>query len=282
MLAAVLHGKAARVTVNDKDVSWRELFRQREDLLTAAFFGRFMYLSPTKRQEALALLVGSRAASGLGEIEEIQFWPSLWLRGDGHRQRVEPDVIILCESGLVMVEVKPPWGCQREVQWRNEVTALMEAVHSKAEVAFESIESVHFVALGQNLDLNIQKFFENFDTKGIFDFELHQKEWDDILKGIDGWVEWEESGDGAVVADWLSAFALFGLRRPVKPLTEVCKLPLIVEDSLSLLVKLRTVFPEDDRRDMPPPPWRPLLSLSGKYVMEDSQCKSLLKKLVRS
>jgi hypothetical protein len=134
MLAAVLHGKAARVTVDGKDVSWRELFRQREDLLTAAFFGRFLYLSPTMRREALALLVGQRAAADLKDIEEIVFWPSLRLNeGDGGG-RVEPDVVIECENGLVMVEVKPPWGLQYELQWHNEVKALMEAASSTNHV----------------------------------------------------------------------------------------------------------------------------------------------------
>ncbi|CAK7014852.1 MAG: hypothetical protein DELT_02216 [Desulfovibrio sp.] len=281
MLAAVLHGKAARVTVDGKNVSWRELFRQREDLLTAAFFGRFLYLSPTKRQEALALLVNSRVATDLGDIEEIIFWPSLWLSEEDGGGRVEPDVIIRCEMGLVMVEVKPPWGYQYEAQWHNEVKALMEAVSSGADVGFEPPENVHFVALGQNSGLDIKKSFEDFDTEGFFDFESHQKEWSDVLKGFDDWEDMEESGDGAVVADWRSAFALFGVRRPIKPLAEVCRLPLVLEDSLSLLVKMRSAEPESEHH-LPPLPWRPLLSLSGECFMEGSQCLSLLKTLANS
>lgn len=281
MLAAVLHGKAAKVTVDGKNVSWRELFRQREDLLTAAFFGRFLYLSPAKRQEALALLIGSRAATGLGDIEDIVFWPSLYLSEEDDGGRVEPDIVIKCENGLVMVEVKPPWGQQYEAQWLNEVKALMEAVSSETDAGFEPSDNVHFVALGQNSGLSIQKTFEYFDTEGVFDFEPHQKEWSDILKGIDGWTELEENGDGAVIADWQRVFELFGIRRPIKPFAELCKLPVVFENSLSLLVKMRTAPPEIEH-SLSPLPWHPLISLADAYFMEDSQCKSLLTKLANS
>ena len=282
MLAAVLHGKAARITVDGKDVSWRELFRQREDLLTAAFFGRFLYLSLAVRQEALALLVGSRAAVTLGDIEEILFWPSLHLSDGKGGRRVEPDVIILCEKALIMVEVKPPWGQQAEVQWLSEVKALVEIARSKADIGFDIPDMVHFVALGKNSGLNIHNVFAGFATSDFFDFEPHQKEWGDILKRLDGWTQPQEDGDRAVIADWRSVFELFGIRRPIKSLANSCKLPPVLEESLSLLVKMRTE-PVGNRasRELPLP-WRPLFSLSSTYILENSQCTSLLKKLALS
>lgn len=282
MLAAILHGKAARVSLDGKDVTWRELFRQREDLLTATFFKRFLYLSPKKRREALALLVGVWAGD-LGDVEEIIFWPSLRLSENEGGKKIEPDVIVECEHGLIMVEVKPPWGRQYEEQWHNEVRALMEAFKSKANVSFDisNVNIVHFVSLGQNSGLDIRKSFEFFDTKGLFEFEPHQKEWSDILRAVDGWAEAEESSDKAVVSDWISAFNLFGIYRPVASLAKLCKQLLILEDPIPQLIKMKAPPPESEHK-LPPLSWHSLLSLSCEYSMEDSQCKSLLKKLASS
>ena len=280
MLAAVLNGKAARVTVDGKDVGWRELFRQREDLITAAFFGRLTHLSSPMRAEALKLLIGP-SAEGLGDVEEIMFWPTLKLGQDNEVRKVEPDIVIICENGLVMVEVKPPWGQQYEAQWHNEVNALLETIRSKDNKDFSDVKEVHFLALGQNSGLDIQKSFANFDPGEFFDFEPHQKEWPDLLKGIDGWVELVESNDRAVVSDWRSIFDLFGVRRPIRPFPDLSRLPRISDQTLSLLAKMSAGAPEKHDADGSlPQKWPPLIYLSREFIMEDSQCKSLLKKLV--
>lgn len=73
MLHAVLHGKAGRVTADGEDQSWRELFRNREDLLTATFFGRLRYLSEEGEKKVLALLVGEKLADAFGPVREIIF-----------------------------------------------------------------------------------------------------------------------------------------------------------------------------------------------------------------
>ena len=47
MLNAIIHSKAGRIELDhdEKSPSWRQLYKKREDLLTAAFFSRFTYLS---------------------------------------------------------------------------------------------------------------------------------------------------------------------------------------------------------------------------------------------
>ncbi len=77
MLKAILEGKAGKASVEGiaEAQSWREIFRKREDLLTAVFFSRLRYLSEDGEQKVLALLVGSQLAQTLGCIHEIIYWP---------------------------------------------------------------------------------------------------------------------------------------------------------------------------------------------------------------
>lgn len=284
MLAAILHGKAAKVSFDGHDVSWRELFRQREDLLTAGFFGRFSYLSSQKRIEALALLIGDNNAEKLGDIQKIHFWPSLKMNsGSEHgMRRVEPDVIIQCDGGLVMVEVKPPWERQYLEQWHNELRALLDTVKFNADSEFETHENVHFVALGNSAHLDIQRAFENFETESYFDFMAHQKEWNSIISAISSLPKSGEKNDLAILEDWLSLFALFGINRPIKPLSSLIKLTTIYSGALSIVVKMHPKGQFQKEPGAPQLPWQVLCQLTDKYFMEDIQCKSLLKKLALS
>lgn len=276
MLAAVLHGKVARVKISGQGVSWRELFSKFEDLLTAAFFGRYLYLSPVTQQQAVALLVGDLNAAELGDVRQIVFWPSLYKTENDCLKRVEPDLMIECEKGLVMVEVKAPWGHQDGAQWHNEVKALRQTFISGMDVDFELLPVVHFVALGQNGQLNIKQSFANFEKEPFEKFETHQREWDDVVNKIDGWAQPENNGDRAVIADWRSAFELFGLSRPIKSLSEFLKFFSIGEEDLSLLTTeqvTQSVSGEliDKLSTEASFPWLSLISLAQNFSLEDSQ-----------
>ena len=96
MLNAILHGKAGRaVLAGGVEQSWREIFRQREDLLAAAFLGRLAYLSDVGKQRVLKLLTPGFTES-LGPMKSISFWPRL--TGHAKRSFVEPDVLINYEN----------------------------------------------------------------------------------------------------------------------------------------------------------------------------------------
>ncbi len=93
MLQAVLHGKAGRVEQDGHaSISWRELFKTREDLLTAAVFSRFAYLSPPIHQELMGAWLGGNY--DLGEFESIDFWPCYEIVKSGGFREVEPDLVM--------------------------------------------------------------------------------------------------------------------------------------------------------------------------------------------
>ncbi len=77
MLAAVLHGKAGRISIDGEDQSWREVFRQREDLLTATIFGRFPYLSEQGERDFLNIFLPKEHVDELGDYQETIFWSKL-------------------------------------------------------------------------------------------------------------------------------------------------------------------------------------------------------------
>ena len=78
MLKAVLHGKAGRIEQEDNEaVSWRKLFKSHEDLMTAAVFGRFSYLSPNVQSHLLQQWLG--CDEDFSTFEHIEFWPTYQL-----------------------------------------------------------------------------------------------------------------------------------------------------------------------------------------------------------
>jgi hypothetical protein len=214
MLTAITRGKAGRVRLPDAcaDVSWRDVFRQREDLLTAVFFGRMAYLSDVALERVMGALVGDATAGGLGAWVGIEFWPRLQ-RLDG-RNWVEPDVLLRFERATVMVEVKPPFGGdQSAVQWKAELEALV-AEFQEVGSAAETV--VHFVALGRTARVP-EGALNDFDSKGLFQFEAHRVEWDVLARCIAEWPTECLRTDAAVCGDWLEAFRLFGLGRRAAP-----------------------------------------------------------------
>ena len=145
MLAAILKGKAGRVSINNENPqSWREIFRQREDLLTAVFFSRIRYLSEEGERKVMGFLIGEESVKTLGAIKELVFWSKLTVKNLEARSFVEPDVLIICENATILVEVKPPFGgMQYEKQWRNEIESLVQQngtrVSGKLNVKFSGI-----------------------------------------------------------------------------------------------------------------------------------------------
>ncbi len=230
MLAAIMNGKAAKVELNGKKTSWSELFREREDLLTAAIFGRLQYFSDAAQEKLLHLFIESEAPS-LGNIHEILFWPSFTPAQGDLGMRVEPDIIIECEKGIIIIEVKPEWASQCEQQWERQVKAVLE--HYTKNKAL--LNSVHYVALGGCNNLDCKKYMKNLNI-GVLG---HQIKWQDFLMNILNMQNLNDKGDIAIRNDLINALSLFGVHRPIAQLKDYLTLATKVSDSnLSLIKKM--------------------------------------------
>lgn len=209
MLRAILESKAGRVEMdNGITQSWRQVFKKREDLLTAVFFSRIRYLSATGEQDVLALLIGKDQASIVGEIEQIIFWRK-YPCPLKNQNWVEPDVLVECKNVTILVEVKPPFGGDQYAgQWKKEIRSF---IHDQPVV--ETNKPLIFLALGRIFDgwESVAKKLE----KEFFDHRLSVKvrEWQDISLGIAELCSNENGRDRAVYEDWGEAFGLFGMKK---------------------------------------------------------------------
>lgn len=211
MLKAILRSKAGRINLPGEasPVSWREVFKYREDLLTAVFFGRLRYLSPTTANNVMALLVGDKATAELGDLKNLELWRQV--DGTNGRDRVEPDVEICFSNALVIVEVKPPFGGRQSIkQWCAQIQALAAEMADTDEIP----QNFHYVALGRNtFDANSDTP-TNFGVADIIEPVIHQVEWDSIAQALPKLHVNATASDSAVLEDWAAAFVLFGMAPP--------------------------------------------------------------------
>lgn len=214
MLTAITSRKAGRVQFPESEVSvsWRDIFRRSEDLLTATFFSRLRYLSDESLARVLGQLIGSETAENLGAFKEIEFWPKL--TGLDERSWVEPDVLILFEGATLIVEVKPPFGGKQYfAQWQAEVHAFaVECQGNKRPPP----ETVHFLALGGNTCLPGAQPTSEFDVQDCFKLHVHAREWKAVVDALPTMADDCSRADRAVFNDWREAFAIFGLHARVQ------------------------------------------------------------------
>ena len=264
MLTAILHGKAGRVELNGLPVSWRQLFRKREDLLTAVLFGRLPYLSDQAQEQILALLIGKSLAGKLGQLIDIRFWPKL--DGTEGRKYVEPDVVLEFKQHLLLVEVKPPFGgMQSSKQWRNEILSLQSNNDDEKNIVL--------LALGRNMPS-----WRAMANELEYEFEelnllIFCREWHDLLSAISYKRNEAVTRDAHVYADWFEAFHLFGMITATEPFSDLlplCRPAEIFNDSFAVLqqwapkakIQHRTIAHLD---------WTPLLPLVRDLEQEKFQ-----------
>lgn len=271
MLAAVLYGKAGRVQLDNHDekVNWRRLFNRNEDLLTAVFFSRVNFLSTKLQKELLDCLLGQSTVE-FGNICSIQFWPSFHASklSHGNTHRVEPDIIIKCENGWVVIELKPPFGgVQRKEQWQNELLALVEEA-GRVNSEFEIPDKIGFVALGNNSDDCTLSACSDIDTNGLFTISANKIEWEEIFKFLDNLPKTETPADKQVLDDWHNAFSLFGIVRKPQPLSQYLSMSqALCENDLETMRSLKSSRLSVSARILCC--WQPLVELGNHISTKD-------------
>lgn len=205
MLNAVINGKAGRIDI-EKDaesLSWRQLYKKREDLLTSTFFSRFTYLSGLLQHRLLKKWLGS---GDFTEFQSAEYWPRYDLPDNDERDFVEPDLLLRFEDYDVLIEVKPPQGGDQYLtQWLNEIEGYF---------AQDDTKTLYFLAIGrvgnvlESLDVNeLRKTYSQFtDIKSI--------EWKPIAQELYQLQRSQklDAQDSRIVDDMLQALELYGVR----------------------------------------------------------------------
>lgn len=208
MLMAILNNKAGRIENAQGDaVSWREIFKSYEDLLTSTFFERFSYLDQMSQITILAKCFDIKdklsLSTALGELEKIEYWPRFSLIND-QQSLVEPDVILCYKKVNILIEVKPPSGGEQYFeQWSREVKGLLNS-HFKDK-------PLYFLALGGVSKIGVNQQLERL----VNDFEVLKcaaaKNWQELVPILKVFLSTSELREQRIVKDMIAALGLYNV-----------------------------------------------------------------------
>ncbi|MGB0893368.1 MAG: hypothetical protein ACPGUD_03100 [Parashewanella sp.] len=221
MLKAILHGKSGRINGEDNQpVSWSNLFKTREDLLTSTFFERFAYLSINLQKQILTSFFSSpetlfrnaiQGLTELGDFISIDYWPHFSLQ-DENRKFVEPDLILKFTHADILIEVKPPaGGYQNEQQWRTEINGYIECNENTKK-------ALYFLALGQTSKITSSTVRQDIIKKSKYELLLGVAaiEWQFIADRLVELTTLDNNvcsiQDIRILNDMLDALKLYGIR----------------------------------------------------------------------
>lgn len=213
MLKAILHGKAGRLyeSSHGERVSWRKLFQLREDLLTAAIFSRWAYLSSKTQNILMRQWFGVNADCefDFSTLVDIHFWPQYDLSEVDGRSFVEPDVLIQFDDFDVLIEVKPPLGGDQYLeQWRSEIAGYFNSNENEGKPLL-------FLAVGR-LD-KVPEIWREAIMKvddGREPVIINAIKWKSVAESIFYLIDGGglSMQDNRVLADMLTALELYGVR----------------------------------------------------------------------
>lgn len=201
MLRAIIHGKAGRIDSNGENVTWRHLFKSREDLLTAAIFTRWSYLSAESKHTLLQNWIKDFEITD-SDYKDIEFWAKFDLEVEG-REFVEPDVLIRFKDFNVLIEVKPPkGGSQKYEQWNRE----LEGYFSSEDLP------VHFLAIGRNT-VNAATWKNKLLEKNNHLESIITKSWKSVAESIYNLTKHTDTSlqDNQILSDMIEALKIYGV-----------------------------------------------------------------------
>lgn len=257
MLQAVLHGKAGTLTIKDNEqaISWRSLFKAREDLLTASLFTRISYFPSIWMNIFFTSLFEEDRQ--LGELIKLHFWPRFELE----QQTVEPDLLFSFQNKDILIEVKPPaGGKQHSTQWCREIDSFLQQRETKTEIDRELI----FIALGNN-DPLYQKWSEILKLSRN-NLSIYCLEWKQILTAI--MKVQQIVGSNPLIDDCLAALTLYGILQPVpqwRTLQQLIVKDFLSENNLSDFYILPTAT--EIPNVIPSPCWKSLTELVSNHSL---------------
>lgn len=288
MLNAILAGKAGTIEVKaGETVSWKTLYRSREDLLTATIIERLSYLLASLLFRLLrsASIPNDALPKSLGQLVQLEFWPTL-TRPDDEASTVEPDAILTFERGVLIIEAKiADCAMQRAEQWAQEWAQEWAAYHyavSSEELTSEADKGdVYLIALGgierndfhtlteltsraqQLLDSRTPGISPELKAAGCSWFELSEAIRRE-RKARDG--VWDDSGLRMILKDLDEAFRLHEFRG-AQWIEDLANWPLAsYDDALGILASAFTRA--EEQQTTPPTCWQALHQLTP--IMADA------------
>jgi hypothetical protein len=193
MLKSVVHGKAGRIEQKGKpSVSWRTLFKTYEDLMSAAVFSRFSYLSAGAQSYLLQSWLGP--SDNFSTFIDIMFWPTYQLDDDKQENDVEPDLMLCFEDCNLIIEVKRPLGGAQDIeQWRREIKSFLQSGEG-------TDKPLYFLAIG-----GVSPIWTTWADKLISEFTQNpskapEYEFEDTLKQVSA-LNWQPVVDSILALE---------------------------------------------------------------------------------
>lgn len=224
MLNAILNSKSGRLGRDaERSVSWRDLFKGSEDLVTATIFERLSYLPAETAWNILAAAAGGQLHSyRMAELTTMEYWP-MW-DVEGRSRGVEPDVFLELKLGdpalkvQVIVEAKHG-GSQSADQLKAELKAWAQAIESdQIEVpdllVILAIGGLRSTSKKHQLELDFDAVTQDFNS--LPETTLLPLDWDDLARAF-ALLAPKTQHEQRIVDDMREALGLYGYYHVVEP-----------------------------------------------------------------